>query len=63
MAVVVVVDTLDADLDGAGLAKVLNHLVWMSWTWYTLKISKQQWHGFFTIYEIENFLIFATLLS
>lgn len=63
MPIVVIVDALDADLDGAGLAKVLNHLVWMSWTWYALKVSKQQWHRLFTIYEIKYFLIFPTLIS
>lgn len=62
MAIVVIVDTLDADLDGTGFAKVLNHLMRMPWTGDALKISKEQWHSLFTINEIKNFLIFPALL-
>jgi len=58
MPVVVVIDTLDTDLDRAGFAKVLNHFMRMSWTRYALKISKKEWHSFFTIDEIKYFLIF-----
>jgi hypothetical protein len=58
MPVVVVIDTLNTDLDGAGFAKVLNHFMRMSWTRYALKITKEQRHSFFTIDKIEYFLIF-----
>jgi hypothetical protein len=58
MPVMVVIDTLDTDLNGAGFAKVLNHFMRMSWTRYALKISKEQRHRFFTIDKIEYFLIF-----
>lgn len=63
MAIVVVVHALRADLDGAGLAEVLNHLMRMLRTGYALEIAKQQWHGFFTLYEVYYFGIFPALLS
>jgi hypothetical protein len=63
MPVVVVIDTLNTHLDGTCFAKVLYHFMWMSWTWYALKISKEQWHSLFTIDKIKYFLIFPALLS
>ena len=58
----IIIDTLDADLNRASLAKVLYHLMWMPWTGDALKISKKQWHGLFTINEIKYFLIFPAFL-
>ena len=58
----IVVDALDADLDGTGFAKVLNHFMRMSWTRYALKVSKEQRHSFFTIDEIKYFLIFPAFV-
>ena len=40
VAIVVVVDTLDTDLRGAGFAKVLNHLMRMFRAWDALKVSE-----------------------
>ena len=62
MAVMIVIDAFDTDLNRTGLAEVLNHLVRMSGTGYTFEVTEQQRHCFFTIYEIKNFLILPALV-
>ena len=63
MPIVVIIDTFNTHLDRASFAEVFNHLVRMFWARDAFKVSEQQWHCFFTVYEIEDFLIFPTLLS
>ncbi len=59
----IIVNTLDTDLCGAGLAKVLDHLMRVFWTGDALKIPKEQWHCLFRVYEVDNLLIFPAFFD
>jgi hypothetical protein len=61
--IVIIVNALYAHLGRACLAKVLNHLVWMLWTRYTLKISKQKRYCLLRVDKVNDFLIFPALLG
>ncbi len=62
MTIVIIVDALYTNLDGACLTKVLNHLVWMLRTWYAFEVTKQQWHSLLRINKVDDLLILSALI-
>ena len=62
VTIVIVVDTFNANLDRACLAKVLNHLMRMPRARYALEVTEQQRHCLLAVNEIKYFLVLSAFI-